>query len=339
MSSNHILRLQAFAPSLREGSEVVTEPVAAPAAGQVLVRQHFAGVNGLFDNVFARGGVPYVTVTPPVDLGVEAVGVVEAVGPGGTSLAVGDAVTCSHLGAGYRLWLVDDADRFVRVPAAEPRYVALRTSAVSALVALEQAARMGSGEVVVVTAAAGGMGQFLVQLARMAGNTVVGVCSGPEKVALLRRLGCDRPVDRLTEDLGEVIDREFGGEVPLAVDTVGGELFDLLVERLAPRGRLVTAGHAADSAAEGAIPVLAPRVYDQLYWKSASVIGFQNGLHPEHQRSAFERILEWDVAGDLDVEIDAAPFVGLESVADAGDHLLSGRSAGKVVVDLRPDPP
>lgn len=335
MLENRVLRLQAFAPSLREGSEIVTEPVAAPEANQVVVRQHFAGVNGVFDNVYARGDIGYLDVTPPLDLGVEAVGVVEAVGRDVTTLAVGDAVASSHIGAGYRRFLVADEDRFLKIPAAEPRYVALRTSAVSALVGLEQAGRMATGEVVAITAAAGGMGQFLVQFAKRAGNTVVGVCSGPEKVALLERLGCDRAVDRRVEDVGEVIDREFGGEVPLVVDSVGGELFDTLVARLAKRGRFVSAGHSADMAAEGATPVLAPRIYDQLYFKSASVIGFQNGLNVEHHRPAFQRILEWDAAGELHVAIDPTRFVGLESVADAGDHLRSGRSVGKVVVDLR----
>lgn len=337
MLTNSVLRLHAFAPSLREGAEVVTEPVPAPEADQVVVRQHFAGVNGVFDNVYSRGGIGYLTVTPPLDLGVEAVGVVEAVGQDVTSLRVGDAVACSFIGAGYRHWLVAGADRFMKIPAAEPRYVALRTSAVSALVGLEQAGRMTSGEVVVVTAAAGGMGQFVVQFAKRAGNTVVGVCSGPEKVALLERLGCDRAVDRRTEDVGEVIDREFGGEVSLVVDSVGGEVFDTLVARLGKLGRFVSAGHSADMGAEGATPVLAPRIYDQLYFKSASVIGFQNGLHVEYHRSAFERILEWDAAGELHVAIDPTPFVGLESVADAGDHLRSGRNVGKVVVDLRQD--
>lgn len=335
MLVNRVLRLHAFAPSLREGSEIVTEPVPAPEAHQVVVRQHFAGVNGVFDNVYARGGIGYLDVTPPLDLGVEAVGVVEAVGEGVTAFNVGDAVASSHIGAGYRHYLVAGEERFLKIPAAEPRYVALRTSAVSALVGLEQAGRMTSGEVVVVTAAAGGMGQFVVQFAKMAGNTVIGVCSGPEKAALIERLGCDRAVDRRTEDVGEVIDREFGGEVSLVMDTVGGELFDTLVARLANLGRFVSAGHSADMGVEGSTPVLAPRIYDQLYFKSASVTGFQNGLHFEHHRPAFERILEWDAAGELHVAIDPTPFVGLESIADAGDHLRSGHSVGKVVVDVR----
>jgi NADPH:quinone reductase-like Zn-dependent oxidoreductase len=333
-----MLRQVRLAPTLREASQLVTEPVASPGPGQVLIRQHIAGVNGLFDNVLARGQVPYVTQPLPFDLGVEAVGVVHEVGDGVRGVAPGDAVATSRLGGGYRAWLLTDATDAVRVPSPTARYVALRTSAVSALIALEQAGRMTSDEVVVVTAAGGGLGQFLVQFARAAGNTVVGVCGGPEKVSLLRRLGCHRPVDRHAEDVGEVLDREFGGRINLAVDTMGGPLFDTLASRLAPRGRLVSAGHAADLGPGGPAPVLAPRIYRDLYWASASVVGFQNVLYPEHHREALERILGWDAEGRLEVAIDPTRFVGLESVPAAVDHLTSSLGVGKVVVDLRDEP-
>jgi NADPH-dependent curcumin reductase CurA len=63
---------------------------------------------------------------------------------------------------------------------------------------------MGTGETVLVTAAAGGTGQFAVQLAKLAGNTVIATCGGPEKAALLRDLGVDRVIDYRQEDVGQV---------------------------------------------------------------------------------------------------------------------------------------
>lgn len=330
-----MLRLTEYAADMRAGSRVVSEPVLPPGPGQVLVRQYFAGINGVFDDVVARGEVPYIRDMPPFDLGVEAVGVVEEVGEGVDSLVVGDAVASSRLGGGYRLWLVDEAEGFLKIPSAEARYVALRTSAVSALLALEKAGGMSSGEAVVITAAAGGMGQFLVQFARMAGNTVVGICGSPQKAAALHRMGCHRPVDRSAQDVGAVLDDEFSAGIDLAVDTVGGGLFDVIVARLAKGGRLVSAGHAADYSPGGAALVLAPRIYEHLYWKGASVIGFQNSHYTGEHASAFQRILDWDGAGELVVEVDPVPFVGLESVHAAGDHLRSAQNVGKVVVDLR----
>lgn len=331
---NRVLRQETIAASLREASHVVTEPVVPTGRHDVLVRQHYAGINGLFDNALARGEVPNVSALP-LDLGVEAVGVIHEVGAEVDGVVVGDAVVSSRLGSGYREWLVTDARDVVVVPAADPRYVALRTSAVSALIALEQAGRMTTGELVVITAAAGGLGQFLVQFAKMAGNTVVGVCSGPEKLEMLRQLGCDRPVDRHAEDLGAVLDAEFAGAVPLAVDTVGGPLFDTLLSRLAPLGRLVSAGHASDIGPGLPLPVLAPRVYEHLYWTSASIIGFQNALYAAHHLPALQRILAWDAKGMLTVALDPSTFLGLESVPDAVDRLTSGASIGKVVIDLR----
>ena len=73
-----------------------------------------------------------------------------------------------------------------------------------AAAALEQAGRMGTGETVLVTAAAGGTGQFAVQLAKAAGNTVIATCSSQEKADMLRGLGADRVINYKTEQLGKV---------------------------------------------------------------------------------------------------------------------------------------
>ncbi|MEO7131531.1 MAG: zinc-binding dehydrogenase [Dermatophilaceae bacterium] len=321
-----------LADSFADAAELVPEPVGAPGPGEVIVRQEWAGVNGLFDEALCRGDVPYLTTTLPRDLGVEAVGVVVDAGPGVESHRIGDAVVTSRLGGGYREFYRIPSEQATLVPSTDPRYVALRTSAVSALLVLEQAGRMGSGETLVVTAAAGGLGQFLVQFAARAGNEVIGVCSSPAKVDLLKSLGCSRPVNRTVEDIGDVLDAEYGGSVPFVVDTVGGPLFDTLLARLAPRGRLVTAGHSADIGPGRPTPVLAPRVYEHLYWTSASIIGFQNAHYAEHHAEALGRILEWDARGLLEVAIDPTPFTGLESVPAAVEHLARGRSQGKVVV-------
>jgi hypothetical protein len=333
---NRVLRLDRFGASLRACARVVREPVAPPGPGQVLIRHHYLGVNGLFDEVVARGELPYRDVVPPCDLGVEAVGRVVEVGAG-VALRPGDPVATSRFGTGYREWLVIDAAEALPVPAATPDYAALRTSAVSALLALEHAGALGRGEVVLVTAAAGGLGQFLVQLARLAGNHVIGVCSGPAKLDLLRRLGCDRPVDRAREDLSELLTREYPDGVDLAVDTVGGAVFDTLLAHLATGGRLVVAGHATDLGPGHPEPVHRPRVYADLYWKAATVRGFQNAFLAADHRPAFDRLLRLHAEGRLRVALDPTRFRGVDSLVDAVDHLAGGRSIGKVIVDVRPE--
>ena len=335
--SNKVLVLERFAATLREGARIREQEIQPPGPNDVLIRQAWGGVNGLFDGVVARGELPYLKVDPPFDLGVEAVGTVVARGSQVEHIDVGDAVATSFFGGGYRKWLTIPADRVDPIPEATPTYVALRTSAVSALLALERAGRMSSGEVVVISAAAGGLGQFLVQLAALAGNTVIGVCGNSEKAASLAELGCHRPVDRSSEDLGEVLDREFGGKFDLAVDTVGGDIFDTLISRLANHGRLVIAGHASDQGPGRPVEVMHQRAYAHLYWKSASVIGFQNSHYPQEHRPALRRLLSLYEQGKLKVAIDPNTFVSLDCVPDAVEHQMSGKSVGKVVVDLRGD--
>jgi NADPH:quinone reductase-like Zn-dependent oxidoreductase len=333
---NRLWRLEHFGPSFRDTAALVEEPVGEPGPGEVLVRHAFIGVNGLFDESVARGELPYRDLRPPQDLGVEAVGTVECAGPDVTGLTPGMPVATSRFGTGYREWAVLPARDAVPVPAATPEYVALRTSAVSALLALTRPGEMSTGETVLITAAAGGLGQFLVQLARLAGNHVIGVCSGPTRVALLRELGCQRPVDRIAENLADVLGREYPGGVDLAVDTVGGEVFDAILDNLAPRGRLVVAGYATDQGPGRPVSVTRPRDYTRLYWKAASIRAFQNAFYVPAHRPALTRLLHLYAEGRLSVRVDPTAFRGIAAVPDAIDHLTAGRSVGKVVVDVRP---
>lgn len=80
----------------------------------------------------------------------------------------------------------------------------LKATVMNSLVWSVQAGRMKSGETVLVTAAAGGTGQFAVQLAKLAGNKVVATCGGADKAALLRDLGVDRVIDYKKESIKEV---------------------------------------------------------------------------------------------------------------------------------------
>jgi len=95
----------------------------------------------------------------------------------------------------------------------------------------------------------------------------------------------------------------------------------------------VISGHTSDfdKAIEN---VSQPRIYRKLYWKSASVRGFQNQSFPEFFDEAAARILSLYYAGRLRPLTDPTPFTGLEHAADAVEYLLSGRNLGKVIVKL-----
>jgi NADPH-dependent curcumin reductase CurA len=221
----------------------------------------------------------------------------------------------------------------VRIREASPQLLALVPTGISAMVALERIAEMRSGETVIVSAAAGGLGQFVVQLAKRAGNHVIGLTGSDVKAAALRSLGCDRVINYRTESVRDVLGREYPRGVDLAYDSVGGEIFDAFLDHLAMRGRLIISGHTSDFD-KPEEPVLQPRIYRKLYWKSASVRAFQNPAFPEFFDDACHRILDLYYRGELRVLVDPTPFSGLEQVADAVEHLLAGRNLGKVVVAL-----
>jgi len=327
------IEVQAFAETFRGAARIVEETLPDPGPGQVLVRNLYAGVNGFFDTCAVRNELPNVPLAPPFDAGVEAVGHVVAVGPGVTGLSAGDAVSTWRFGTGYREHQLADVGDVWKVREASPAVVAIRPTGISALVGLEQAGGLTSGEVVAVSAAAGGLGHFAAQIAKRAGNHVIGICGGAEKAALARRLGCDRVIDYHHEDVGEALSREYPRGVQLAFDSAGGAVLEAFVDNLAPRGRLVMSGWSSELGRGGKRSDHAG-VLAKLYWKSASVRGFQNPLYPEFRDEATRRLLDWHERGELTVLVDPTAFEGLDRVADAVEHLLSGRSRGKVVVRL-----
>lgn len=327
------LELQQFARTLREAAKIVELPSRAPAAGEVAVRNAWAGVNGLFDVQIARNAVDYVKIGLPCAMGVEAVGVVEAVGDGVPDLVVGDAVASVRFGGGYREMNIAPATSFVKVAAADPAALILASTGVSAHVALNVIGEAKAGETIAISAAAGGLGHILVQLAKAKGCRVIAVCGGEAKAAFVRELGADIVIDYRAGSVADALNKDFKDGLDVAIDTVGGAIFDAFSDNLARHGRLVVGGVAQDMDG-GAEVVTAPRIAHKLYYKAASVRGFMNGLLAEHWPAARTELAQLVVAGKLKAVADAQPFVGLESVYDAVDWLNSGRSMGKVMVRL-----
>lgn len=317
----------------RSATRIVETPWQEPGPGEVLVRNRYAGVNAIFDKNLCCNTIRYVNVVPPYDMGVEAIGEVVALGAGVDGVRVGDAVANVKLGAAYREYQVADVRRVVRVREASPGILALIASGVSAMVALERIADMRSGETVAVSAAAGGLGQFVVQLAKRAGNHVIALTGSDHKAALLRELGADRVVNYRTESLPGVLAREYPRGLDIAYDSVGGPIFDAFLDHLAMYGRLIVSGHTSDFD-KPVEDVPHPRAYHKLYWKSASIRAFQNPAFPQYFDDAVRRILDLYYRDELRVLVDPTPFDGLEAAADAVEYVLAGRNAGKVVLRL-----
>ena len=147
---------QQFGTDFRSAIAIEELPIPVPNAGEILIRNKFAGINAGFDTLLCQGKVPYVNLTPPFDLGVEAVGEVVAIGQDVHTLQVGDAVATTLRGGGYREYQVIAANLAVKIRNATPEILTLMPTGISALVALEKVGEMTSGEVILVTAAAGG---------------------------------------------------------------------------------------------------------------------------------------------------------------------------------------
>lgn len=111
-------------------------------------------------------------------------------------------------------------------------------------------------------------------------------------------------------------------------------MFDVALNALAPRGRLVVIGQMSQYAGGWATPSSHPGLAEKLLWRSASVVGFFLPLHARHFERHTQRLCALLASGQLQSCVDPTPFVGLASAADAVEHLQGGKSIGKVVLQV-----
>mmetsp|Transcript_307 Transcript_307/g.906 ORF Transcript_307/g.906 Transcript_307/m.906 type:complete len:345 (-) Transcript_307:101-1135(-) len=321
----------------RNVTRIVDAPIPELQPKQVLVKNIWAGINASDINFTAGRYMP--GVQPPFDTGFESLGQVEAVGPDCT-LKVGQPVAALSFGA-FSEYQVHHQKAVIPMPAVDPKLVPLLVSGLTASIALEQVGEMKSGETVLVTAAAGATGLFAVQLAKLAGNRVIGTCSSDDKVEILKQMGCERAVNYKKESLKDVLRNEYPDGVDLVYESVGGEMFETCVNALAVRGRIIIIGFVSGYqdqtgwSGEGAKAPVGPPLAVKLLSKSCSLRGFfLNHYTKEFNRHAAD-LAALVQQGKLSSVVDPTPFVGLEAVADGVDHMYTGKNIGKVVVKLQ----
>lgn len=313
--------------SLRDAVEVQDVPLTPPQAGELLVKTAYSGVNAA-DYLMALGR--YLAPTPPPhDLGAESVGIVAGVGEGVTGFKEGDAVF--GIGGGYREYFTLPATRAIPVPAASKEVVTLGVSGLTASIALERVGEMTTGETVLVTAAAGGTGNFVVQLAALAGNHVIGTCGSEDKVAFLKSIGCHRPINYKQEKLSAVLKTEYPKGMDIVFESVGGEQYDVALNALAVRGRLIVIGAISEYEA-GPQPVTRVRDSYKLLNKSASIRGFWLMHFFKDAVAHTQRLLGLLAEGKLKAVVDPHDFYGVEGALDAIEFMYRGENVGKVVV-------
>jgi NADPH:quinone reductase len=259
-----------FGPIETLAAQEFPDPV--PGAGQVLVDIHVAPVNYV-DLLVISGQYQFLPALPFVP-GKGPAGVVAAVGPGVTGLAIGDRVLAMVEQGGYAEKVAAAANQCYRLPASMSFTEAASISLAydTSWFALRERARIQPGETVLVLGASGAVGLAAVQLAKAMGARVLGGVSRPHKAAQVLAAGADAIVDLSGENLRDTLRERVklansGNYADIIIDPLGGDIFDAALRALAWCGRLVVVGFAA-----GRIPTLK---VNYLMLKNIEVSGLQ----------------------------------------------------------------
>lgn len=298
------------------------EPAADP--GQVVVEVAVSGVNYL--DVYQRTGLS--PLTPPFGAGVEGVGTITAVGAGVESLSVGQRVGWLSGGQGsFADFVAVAADRAVPVPDGidDITGVAVLMQGITAQYLATDTFPVRSGDVVLVHACAGGVGQLLSQIAKNAGATVLGTVSTPEKADIARGVGVDHVLSYETF-ARESRELTAGAGVSAVFDGVGVATFEGSLVAVRPRGMVVVYG-----AASGAVPpvdLMRLAAAGSVFLTRPTVVHYTATEEELRARAAdvFDRIR----AGSLRVAA-STPFA-LADVSDAFTALESRATTGKLVL-------
>jgi len=326
-----VLRVREFWPS-------------PPGPSEVAVDTRAIGVN--FADVIGRLGLYGPAPPAPYVPGFEVAGTVVAVGEGVTAVAVGDAVIAGARFGGYATHVVTPERLVMALPSGwsfeeGAGYFATYGTAYHALVTL---GRLAKASVVLIHAAAGGLGTAATQLARHIGARVIGTAGGAGKARFCQEQGADRGIDYTRSDWPRrAREASGGGGFDLVLDSVLGPTFRHSLELLAPMGHLILCGAASFTPRRRRNRLVLlwkwlrlPRI-DPLSFipTNRTVSGFNLLLLLE--REAVMRALASALAG-LATSGAVRPVIDrvlpLEQAAEAHRHLQQRKSRGKVVLTI-----
>lgn len=288
----------------------------SPAAGELLIEMHAAGLNPVDTQVREGSWVPEEMGKPPMILGWDVAGEVAAIGEGVTAFRRGDRAfgmpSFPALARCDAEYVVASGERIAPAPLAltDEQAGALPLAGLTAWQALERAGAQ-EGDRVLVQAAAGGVGHLAVQIAKARGAHVIGTARA-EKHDFLRELGVDQPIDYTQGPLEQLV-----SDVDVVVETVSEDDRGLLSALAALRsgGRLVViAGDLSDRVRAEA--------------ERADKQAVEMLVAPD--RTALESLASLAEAGKLDVHVEAS--FPLDHAADAHRRQESGRVTGKLVL-------
>ena len=300
--------------------------VGEPGAGEIRVKHHAIGLNYI-DVYFRTGLYPQPL---PAGLGMEAAGVVEAVGAGVTNFKPGDRVAYASRPPGaYCEVRVMSAAFVVKLPDAITfeQGAAMMLQGMTAQYLLRRTYPVQPGQTILIHAAAGGVGLIACQWAKALGATVIGTVGSDEKAELARAHGCDHPIIYTRENFTERVREITGGAgVPVVYDSIGKDTFVHSLDALAPLGMMVSFGNSSGPIAPIDSGMLASR--GSLFFTRPSLFSYI-AKREDLERSANEL---FDVVTSGKVKITVSQTFALKDVAQAHIALEARRTTGSTVL-------
>ncbi|NNC23589.1 zinc-binding dehydrogenase [Salinisphaera sp. USBA-960] len=326
-----VQQIQTFGdPSVFEAADIDTP---TPGRGEILVRQMAASVNPVDTKIRANG--PPIAPALPAVLGCDIAGTVEAVGPGVTRFAIGDAVYgcaggMAGRGGAYAEFIAAEANLMAHAPTSLEwrEAAALPLVVITAWEALIDRCCVKSGDHVLIHGGAGGVGNVAVQLAKAQGARVATTVSTEQKANIVRDLGADEIIYYRDEAVTDYVDRLTAGRgFDIVFDTTGGSDLATAFAGVRANGQVstITAQYSAD---------LTP-----MHLKSLSLhVVFMatrmlHGIDTNHHGAILDKVSALVAAGQLRPLVDSNRFT-LADVGDAHRHLASGQAIGKIVIDI-----
>ena len=321
---NHAVRIHEYGGPEKMVWEDV--PLPAPKPGEALIRHKAVGLN--YIDVYFRTGL-YKAPALPTTLGMEAAGIVEAVGEGVTQIAPGDRVAYATAPIGaYAEARCIKADRLVRVPDAIrfDQAAAMMLQGMTACFLLTRTTKVQRGQTVLIHAAAGGVGLILVQWAKHLGCTVIGCVSTEEKAALVRAHGADHTVVGLAHLPARVKEITGGAMLPVVFDSVGRDSFLPSLDCLAPYGMMVSYGNASGPVAIPDIGILAAK--GSLFLTRPTLATYT--AKREDLEACAKGLFEVVASGAVVIRVNQS--FALKDAAEAHRALESRRTTGSTVL-------
>jgi NADPH2:quinone reductase len=296
-----------------------------PGPGEVVVRLAAAGLN--YIDTYHRSGL-YPRDLPFVP-GQEGAGMVELLGAEVKGWRIGDRVAWADAGSSYAERVAVPVDRAVRVPGTIDLEMAAATmlQGITAHYLATDTFALGPGHRCLIHAGAGGVGQLLIQIAKLLGAEVVATAGGDEKGAVAAEAGADHVIDYSKADFGETIEALFGeNSIDVVYDGVGAATFEGGLRVLRRRGLMVTYGNAS-----GPVPPVAPLQLTQggsLFLARPSLKDYI--ATRVELESRVSDLFEWIDEGQLHVRVGAR--FALADAAQAHRALESRATTGKVLL-------